>query len=114
MDLQPPICHLIPLNSLHRRLEGDLETLPHCGQWDSVHLLAYEIFLGSERDRFCYFYVYAMPDAWRGSMTLCLEVKPELLGMPAGPNLSQQNITILNIVIVIILIVLIIRYNKVL
>ena len=64
--------------------EGDLETLPHTGQWDSVHLLAYELFVGSERDRFCYFYVYHMPDAWRGSMALCLRVRPELLGKPPG------------------------------
>ena len=40
-DLQRLICHLVPSNSLQRRLEGDLETLPHTGQWDSVHLLAY-------------------------------------------------------------------------
>ena len=52
-DLQRLICLLMPSNSLQRRLEGDIETLPHSRQWDAVHLLAYDLFLGSEKDRFC-------------------------------------------------------------
>ena len=84
-DLQRLICHLVPTNCLQVRLEGDIETLPHAGQWDCVHLLAFELFVGSERDRFCYFYVYRMPAAWRGSMTLCVCIEPEKLGLPAGP-----------------------------
>ena len=53
-DLQHLICLLILGISLHRRLEGYIETLPHSGQWDAVRLVAYEVFLWSEKEGFCH------------------------------------------------------------
>ena len=58
--------------------------MPSAGQWDSLHLLAYELFVTSERDRFCYFYVCFLPEVWSGAMTMSQPVRPEALGLPAG------------------------------
>ena len=46
--------------------------------------MAFELFVGSERDRFCYLYIYRMPESGRGSMVLCETIDPVRLGLPPG------------------------------
>ena len=73
-DRQRLIMNLVPGNSLQAAILGDQEDLPYVGQWSALHLLGEEIFLGSERDRMCYFYCYKLPRSWGGAMTLATKV----------------------------------------
>ena len=82
VELLRLIMNLVPSNSLQHRLDADIDLLPYSGQWAATHLLAYEMFLGSERDRFCYFYIYRLPAVWRGSMAFCQTVAGWRVGHP--------------------------------
>ena len=46
-NLQRLIMNLVPSNSLQLRIDADVDALPHAGQWGCVHLLPYELFIGS-------------------------------------------------------------------
>ncbi len=69
--------NLVLSNTVQCRIDGDVDLLPYIGQWSSVHLQAYELFLSTERDRFCYFYIYRLPEVWRGGMAFCQAIPPE-------------------------------------
>ena len=78
------ITNLVPANALQFRIDGDQGALPHSGQWSLCHLLPLELLLKSERDRFCFFYVFEMPGPWHGSMTLVGTIDGGLIGGRAG------------------------------
>ena len=63
-DKQRLIAHLLPSDSLQEQLEDDVGTLHYCGPCDATHPMVYELFVESERDSFCDFYVYFLPDLW--------------------------------------------------
>ena len=69
-EFQGPIelCRLImnlkPLNQLTRPLEGDTCTLPMVTQMAALYLDDGELLSTSSEDLRCYFYLFAIPEAW--------------------------------------------------
>ena len=62
------IMNLKPLNSLTRPLEGDTCTLPMVTQLSSLYLDDGELLTISSEDLRCYFYLFAVPEAWHKFM----------------------------------------------
>lgn len=58
------IMNLKPVNQLSRPLEGDTSTLPMITQMTSLYLDDDEILVTSSEDLRCYFYLFAVPEAW--------------------------------------------------
>ena len=74
------ITNLVPGNSLQYLIDGDQECLPSAGHWATLHIQLLEMLVGSERDRFCYFYFYELPRACHGGRTLIGDIIPARLG----------------------------------
>ena len=58
------IMNLKPLNSITRPLEGDTCTLPMVTQLSALYLDDHELLTVSSEDLRCYFYLFAVPEAW--------------------------------------------------
>ena len=58
------IMNLKPINQLTRSLEGDTCTLPMITQLAALYLDDGEILATSSEDLRCYFYLFAVPEAW--------------------------------------------------
>ncbi len=76
------IMHMVPSNSLQEVILGDINMLPHEGQWNSLHLTAFEILSMSLRDRKAYFYAFYLPRVWWGAFTSCHRVNRGQVGRP--------------------------------
>lgn len=58
------IMNLKPVNQLTRAIEGDTCTLPMVTQMAALYLDQEEILVTSSEDLRCYFYLFAVPEAW--------------------------------------------------
>ncbi len=58
------IINLVPSNELQIPITGDVDTLPHFGQWLGLELLRDELLVWSSEDISCAFYVFGLPNAW--------------------------------------------------
>ena len=82
LELLRLIINLVPSNELQEIIKGDVDTLPHFGQWLSLELLSDEILVWGSEDISCAFYVFALPDAWGPYFVLHWPVPGSLAGMP--------------------------------
>eukprot|EP00438_Fugacium_kawagutii_P025255 Skav212857 [mRNA] locus=scaffold786:244787:247873:+ [translate_table: standard] len=58
------IMNLIPLNNISRGIEGDVATLPSWSSTSPLSLLPGEEMVVSSEDVRCFFYIFAVPQAW--------------------------------------------------
>eukprot|EP00435_Cladocopium_sp_Y103_P030414 s990_g7.t1 len=68
LELTRLIMNLRPVNSICRPLEGDTCTLPMITHLASLYLEEGEVLALSSEDLRCYFYLFAVPEAWQRFM----------------------------------------------
>ena len=78
------IVNLIPSNEIQSAVPGDIETLPHFGQWSGLELLGDEVVMWSSEDINCMFYVFSLCDDWLPYFVLDWPLDPSLWGGPSG------------------------------
>ena len=79
------IMSLVQSNAHQRRILGDVTMLPTAGHWNALTLLAGEVALLSSMDRRCFFYTFAVPQAWTAGMAFVGTLAGSLCGMPEEP-----------------------------
>ena len=73
-ESQRLIMNLTPVNSITRSLTGDVSTLPGLAGFSGFLLEENEVALFSSEDIRCFFYLFAIPEAWKPFMGFSKEV----------------------------------------
>eukprot|EP00438_Fugacium_kawagutii_P018849 Skav230889 [mRNA] locus=scaffold2765:140650:143297:- [translate_table: standard] len=73
-QVQRCIMNLIPSNSILCKLEGSVRRLPHITQWLSITMEGDEEIRFFQSDMSAAFYLFYLPDAWRGYLSFNLVV----------------------------------------
>jgi len=76
------IMNLVPSNAYQRELAGDINSLPTPGQWQNIILEPGEELRWSSLDLRCCFYIYRLPECWRGFFTFAQKVWGPDVGLP--------------------------------
>ena len=78
-ETQRLIMNLTPLNSISQNLSGDVGTLPGLAGFSGFLLEDDQVALLSSEDIKCFFYLFAVPDAWKPFLGFNREVSEDLV-----------------------------------
>jgi len=81
VDILRLIINLVPSNELQWPIGGDVDTLPHFGQWSGLELLDDEVLVWNSEDIQCAFYVFQLPDEWLPWFALDYPLPGHLVGL---------------------------------
>eukprot|EP00435_Cladocopium_sp_Y103_P043465 s1760_g12.t1 len=78
------IMNLKPWNAISRPLAGDVGTLPAITQMTSIHIHDDDVLVTSSEDLRCFFYLFAVPQAWKKFMGFGRQVPASLIPEGGG------------------------------